>query len=290
MRWERGRRSGNVEDRRGMRGARGLGGLSVGTIVIALAASWVLGVNPMQMLGILLQAGGELPVGEAPRGGPPPEDDPHAEFVRVILGETEETWTTIFAARGERYQMPRLVLFDGSVQSACGSASAATGPFYCPADQQAYLDLGFFEEMRARLGGGGDFAEAYVIAHEIGHHVQTLLGVTAQVDAVRRRGGEIRGETGPLVRQELQADCLAGVWAHDAEARHRWLDPGDVEEALATATAIGDDRLQRQSGGTVVPDSFTHGTSDQRVRWFRRGFESGDPAACDTFAAAPADL
>ena len=284
MRWQLGRRSDHVEDRRGMgRGMGGLGGLSGGTIVVALLASWALGINPMEMLGILTQVGGDLPIEQ--RGGAPPEGDVEADFVRAILGDTEDTWAEMFGSQGARYAPPRLVLFSGMVRSRCGGASAATGPFYCPADQQVYLDLTFFEEMKARLGGGGDFAEAYVIAHEVGHHVQTLLGVTQRVDEARRSGRDVRGEEGLLVRQELQADCLAGVWGHHGQRRHAWLEPGDIEEALTTASAIGDDRLQRESGGAVVPDSFTHGSSEQRVAWFKRGFERGALEACDTFAA-----
>ena len=284
MRWQLGRRSDNVEDRRG-RGGGGLrlGGLSGGTIVMALLASWVLGVNPMEMLGIMLQVGGNLPVAE--QGGPPPEGDERADFVRAIVGETEDVWNETFGLQGARYQPPRLVLFSGMVRSGCGGASAATGPFYCPADHQVYLDLSFFEDMRARFGGGGDFAEAYVIAHEVGHHVQTLLGTTDRVDEARRQSEDVRGGEGLLVRQELQADCYAGIWAHHAERRHAWLESGDVEEALATASAIGDDRLQRESGGAVVPDAFTHGSSEQRVAWFRRGLERGALDACDTFSA-----
>jgi len=282
MRWQLGRRSDNVEDARG-RGGAGLGGLSAGGIVVALIASYVLGVDPMQMLGIMTQLQGDLPVDS--RNEAPPANDPGADFVRAILGETEDTWNAVFEARGQQYEAPHLVLFSGSVRSGCGGASAASGPFYCPSDRKVYLDLTFFDEMRARLGGGGDFAQAYVIAHEVGHHVQMLLGFSRGVDSARRMGGSVEGAEGPLVRQELQADCLAGVWAHDAQSRHQWLDPGDAEQALATATAIGDDRLQRQTQGTVVPDSFTHGTSKQRVRWFTQGFESGQVDRCDTFAA-----
>src|SRR5882724_11556203 len=282
MRWQLGRRSDNVEDARG-RGGPGLGGLSAGGIVVALIASYVLGVDPMQMLGIMTQLQGDLPVDS--RNEAPPANDPGADFVRAILGETEDTWNGLFQARGQQYEAPHLALFSGSVRSGCGGASAASGPFYCPSDRKVYLDLTFFDEMRARLGGGGDFAQAYVIAHEVGHHVQMLLGFSRDVDSARRMGGSVEGAEGPLVRQELQADCLAGVWAHDAQSRHQWLDPGDAEQALATATAIGDDRLQRQTQGTVVPDSFTHGTSKQRVRWFTQGFESGQVDRCDTFAA-----
>jgi len=216
---------------------------------------------------------------------PSAENNANRDFVAAILGETEDVWTAVFQQANAQYEQPKLVLFSGSVQSACGGATSASGPFYCPADRKAYLDTAFFEEMRARLGGGGDFAEAYVIAHEIGHHVQTLIGVSAKVNDARRAGQDVKGDGGLLVRQELQADCFAGLWAHHAQQRHNWLEAGDIEEAMATATAIGDDRLQQQSQGTVVPDSFSHGTSEQRVRWFKVGFERGDVNACDTFKA-----
>jgi uncharacterized protein len=280
MRWQLGRRSDNVEDARGARGI-GLGGLSVGGVLVAVVASYFLGVDPMQMLGIMAQLQGDLPVEERQA---PPADDEGADFVRAILGDTEDTWSAIFESRGRVYEAPRVVLFSGMVRSGCGGASAASGPFYCPSDHKVYLDLSFFDEMRARLGGGGDFPQAYVIAHEIGHHVQTLLGLARDVDEARRQGVDIKGDEGLLVRQELQADCLAGVWANRAQARLQWLDPGDTEQALATATAIGDDRLQRQTQGAVVPDAFTHGTSKQRVRWFTRGFEGAVMDRCDTFA------
>lgn len=275
MRWRVGKRSDNVVDRRGI----GAGGLSGIAALIIVVISWFLGVDPRQMLGLAEQVA--APSGE--QGKAPPANDEQADFVRAILGETEEVWAALL--RQGTYQAPRLVLFSGAVRSACGSASSATGPFYCPADQQVYLDFSFFDEMGQRLGGGGDFAYAYVIAHEVGHHVQTLTGASSKVDRIRQSGGNIQGETGPLVRLELQADCYSGVWGHHAQKRHQWLEAGDIEEALNTASAIGDDRLQRQTQGAVVPDSFTHGTSEQRVRWFKMGFESGDPASCDTFAS-----
>jgi uncharacterized protein len=283
MRWQLGRRSENVEDAR-RSGGIGLGGLSAGGVLLAVVASYFLGIDPMQMLGIMAQLQGDLPV-DSQQSQAPPADDEGANFVRAILGDTEDTWAALFESRGGVYEPPRLVLFSGMVRSGCGGASAASGPFYCPSDGKVYLDLSFFDEMRARLGGGGDFAQAYVIAHEIGHHVQTQLGLTRDVDEARRQGVDIRGDEGLLVRQELQADCFAGVWANRAQARLQWLDPGDAEQALATATAIGDDRLQRQSQGAVVPDAFTHGTSQQRVRWFTRGFQAGEMDRCDTFAA-----
>jgi predicted metalloprotease len=247
----------------------------------------LLGKNPMEMLGLIAQVQQQAPAGQS-QGEPtaPPVDDEASQFVASILGETEDVWGAVFQASGQQYPPAQLVLFSGSVQSACGGATAAVGPFYCPGDRKVYIDLSFFQQMRDRLGGGGDFAEAYVIAHEVGHHIQTLTGVSAKVNEIRQRGGNVEGAEGPLVRQELQADCYAGLWAHHAQKRHAWLEPGDLEEALNTATAIGDDTLQRQGQGQVVPDSFTHGSAQQRVRWFRVGFEGGDYRQCDTFAAA----
>ncbi len=284
MRWKRARRSDNVVDARGggMRtgGKLGLGGLAA-IVIIGL----LMGKDPLQ---ILSQIGGELLQQQLPAPGDSGQPaatagDEHSEFVRAVLGDTEDTWQALFADAGEQYQEPKLVLFSGSVRSACGFASAAVGPFYCPGDRQVYLDLQFFDELAQRFAAAGDFAQAYVIAHEVGHHVQTLLGVSAKVNAARQRGATMQGASGLLVRQELQADCLAGVWAHHAQRRLDWLEPGDLEEALNAAHAIGDDRLQRQGQGQVVPDSFTHGTSQQRARWFRIGFDEGDPGSCDTF-------
>jgi predicted metalloprotease len=287
MRWEKGRRSSNVEDRRGapggMRMGAGAGKLGFGGIAIIVVIGLVMGKNPLEMLAMLGEMQGAQPGPQAPTQSAP-VDDQASQFVAAILGDTEDVWSAQFQASGSAYQPPRLVLFSGSVQSACGGASAAVGPFYCPGDRKVYIDLSFFEQMKRQLGGGGDFAEAYVIAHEVGHHIQTLTGVSAKVNAQRAQGS-VKGADGPLVRQELQADCYAGVWAHHGQRRHAWLEPGDIEEALNTATAIGDDRLQKQSTGTVVPDSFSHGSSEQRVRWFRRGFDSGDAGRCDTFSA-----
>lgn len=284
MKWRRARQSRNVEDIRG-RSPRG-GGLKLGLggIAAVVVIGMLLGKSPMEMLGLVadMQQGAPAPA----QGEAPPANDEGSQFVAAILGETEDVWSDVFRRAGGDYPAPTLVLFSGQVQSACGGASAAVGPFYCPADRKVYIDLGFFDLMQQRLGGGGDFAEAYVIAHEVGHHVQTLTGVSARVNELRQRGGDVEGADGPLVRQELQADCYAGLWAHHAQQRHDWLEAGDLEEALATASAIGDDALQRQSQGRVVPDSFTHGTAEQRVRWFRVGFESGDVQRCDTFAAA----
>lgn len=282
MKWKRARRSSNVEDRRGVGG--GAMKLGLGGIAAVLAIGLVMGKSPMEMLALLsMIQGGPPAVGtQAQRT---PADDEAAAFVASVLGETEDVWGEIFKASGATYQPPTLVLFTGQVASACGGASAAVGPFYCPGDQSVYIDLSFFQQMEARLGGGGDFAEAYVIAHEVGHHVQAITGVLAKVNAARAQGGDMEGDGGLLVRQELQADCYSGVWGHHAQRRHDWLEAGDLEEALNTASAIGDDNLQRQGRGTVVPDAFTHGTAAQRVGWFRRGFESGNPTACDTFAA-----
>lgn len=283
MKWERARKSRNVEDRRGRRMAATGGGLGLAGIAIVVVISVVLGKNPLEMLSLVsgLQPGIDEPTSTA---SPEPTDE-NSRFVAAILGETEDVWRALFEASGTTYPAPTLVLFAGQVHSACGSANSAMGPFYCPGDQKVYIDLSFFDEMERRLGGGGDFAEAYVIAHEVGHHVQTITGSAEAVQRARAAGRSLDGDGGLLVRQELQADCYAGVWAHHAEARHQWLEAGDVEEALATASAIGDDRLQRQSRGVVVPDAFTHGTASQRMRWFRTGLEHGEPERCDTFEA-----
>ena len=279
MRWGDARRSDNVEDRRGS--GIGIHHIGIGGVVIALLLSWATGTNPLTMLNLVDQVEqGAQP--QAQSGAPANPNDPGVDFVRAILGDTEDTWTAILQQRGGSYTPPHLVLYSGAVQSACGSASSASGPFYCPGDQRVYLDLSFFDEMKQRLGGGGDFAQAYVIAHEVGHHVQNLLGISAKVERAR---GDVSGAGGLSVRLELQADCFAGVWANQAQQRHHWLEAGDAEQALNTATAIGDDRLQQQSQGRVVPDSFTHGTSAQRVRWFHAGFDSGDIGRCDTFKA-----
>ena len=281
MKWQLGRRSSNVEDRRGQGiGAKGIGGLGIGGVLVVVVISLLMGKDPTDILGQVAQQQGAPAQSQAAS-----VDDEASQFVGAVLGSTEDTWGKVFQASGSQYPAPKLVLFSGAVASACGQATSAVGPFYCPGDQQVYLDTRFFEEMRARLGGGGDFAEAYVIAHEVGHHVQTITGVSKKIDAQRARGGSVEGDNGLLVRQELQADCYAGVWANQAQQQNKWMESGDVEEALSTASAIGDDRLQKQSRGTVVPDSFTHGTSEQRVRWFRNGFESGDPNRCDTFKA-----
>ncbi|WNW11996.1 neutral zinc metallopeptidase [Pseudomonas sp. DTU_2021_1001937_2_SI_NGA_ILE_001] len=284
MLWRKGRRSDNVVDARGDGGGRRFGGkgLTLGGVALIVVFGLLTGQDPLQILG---QITGQLQQPAAPTAQRPAGNDQQVDFVRAVLGDTEDSWQAAFNQAGRQYQDPQLVLFNGQVNSACGFATAATGPFYCPADRRIYLDLDFFREMSQRFSAAGDFAQAYVIAHEVGHHVQTLLGISAKVQAARQRGQRMEGADGLLVRQELQADCLAGVWAHNAQKRLNWLEPGDIEEALNAANAIGDDRLQRQSRGHVVPDSFTHGTSAQRVRWFKTGFAQGNINQCDTFAA-----
>ena len=278
MRWESGRRSTNVQDRRGMSGAGMVGGGGIGMLVLVLIISFISGTNPLELLQQVEQT---APAGDAGPATAPPADDREAQMVRAVLADTEDTWRRIFQENGGTYQDPPLILFDGQVRSACGVASSAVGPFYCPGDRSVYLDLSFFRELDQRFGAPGDFAQAYVIAHEVGHHVQTLLGLSSQVNAARARASET--EANDLsVRQELQADCYAGVWGNHA-SRRDWLDPGDVEEVLRAAADIGDDRIQRRSQGYVVPESFTHGSSEQRQRWLRRGLESGDIRQCDTF-------
>ena len=288
MKWRRARQSSNLEDRRGQRGPamRGLPKMGLGGIALVVVIGWFMGISPVEMLSLLTQQGSTSGNGSPSAPAPSsPQAQEQATFVGSILGETEDVWAAVFQQTGKRYPPPNLVLFSGQVRSACGTASSAVGPFYCPGDKQIYLDTEFFDQMRRRLGGGGDFAEAYVIAHEVGHHIQTVTGTNRAVTEARQRGQNLEGADGLLVRQELQADCYAGLWAHHAQARHDWLEPGDIEEALNTATAIGDDQLQKQARGTVVPDSFTHGSAEQRVRWFRLGFETGDFSRCDTFAA-----
>ncbi|MGH8440599.1 MAG: KPN_02809 family neutral zinc metallopeptidase [Pseudomonas sp.] len=288
MQWRNGRRSDNVVDARGEGGGGmrlgGGKGLSIGAILLIVGIGWMTGQDPLQILGQLTgQMGQQSAPVSTDTGKAPPANDEQAEFVASILGDTEDTWRAIFVRAGRQYKDPTLTLFSGQINSACGFASSAVGPFYCPADQKVYLDMSFFREMEQRFAAAGDFAQAYVIAHEVGHHVQTLLGVSAKVQAARQRGERMEGDNGLLVRQELQADCLAGVWAYQAQQRLNWLEPGDIDEALNAANAIGDDRLQQKGQGRVVPDSFTHGTSQQRVRWFKTGFAKGDINQCDTF-------
>lgn len=297
MRWTVGRRSSNIEDRRGTGGGGfgpgakigGAGG--IGVIVLALVAMFF-GVDPRIVLdgagGLGGGAGYEEPAGgyERPTGPASPQEAEREELISNVLADTEETWNGIFRASGSQYQEPRLVLFSGAVNSACGFAQAASGPFYCPADQKVYLDLSFFDELERRFGAPGDTAQAYVVAHEIGHHVQTLLGTSQKVSQYRQQvGREQANQLSVLV--ELQADCYAGVWANNAVSAGRVkLEPGDLEEGLRAAAAVGDDTIQRRSQGRVVPESFTHGSAEQRVSWFRRGLEAGDAKNCDTFAAA----
>lgn len=296
MRWEGRRKSSNVEDRRGQSARYSAAGAAplllrflpamirskTGRIILIVGFIAIVGGNMMgiDVLGLLTGSSAGSPT-QASRELTQ-EEQRAADFVSVVLADTEDTWHRIFQERGETYREPTLVLFSGRVSSACGSASSAVGPFYCPADEQLYIDLSFFDELATRFGAPGDFAQAYVVAHEVGHHVQTLLGISEQVRAAGR--GKDRATVNALsVRQELQADCFAGLWGHAANTQRQILDPGDLEEALQAATAIGDDRLARQAGAAVVPDSFTHGTSAQRVEWFRRGFDSGDITQCDTF-------
>jgi uncharacterized protein len=279
MRWEGRRESQNIEDRRGMRFGRA-GGIGLGTIVLALVAAYF-GVDP----SVVLQ--NTQPSGQQAEQVPYNESAEEAQlrkFVSVVLADTEDAWGAIFSAAGRTYEQPSLVLFSGAVESACGFAQAAVGPFYCPGDHQVYIDLSFYQDLQSRFGAPGDFAQAYVVAHEVGHHVQTLLGISERNMAARQRASE--AEANALsVRQELQADCFAGIWAHNADRSRQLLESGDIEEGLNAAAAIGDDRLQKQSQGYVSPESFTHGSSEQRVRWFKRGFESGSVESCDTFAA-----
>jgi hypothetical protein len=276
----------NVEDvGSGGGGFRPIHGVGIGTIAIALIGGWVFGVNPLQVLELL--SGGSSMVQSAP---PQPvrsagREDPQIKFVSQVLRSTETVWTAAFAERGLTYQDPKLRLFRDSYPTACGQGDAAAGPFYCPRDRIVYLDLGFFDVMTRQIGAPGQFAHAYVIAHEVGHHVQNLLGILGKVDAQRQRVSEAQSNA-LSVRLELQADCFAGVWATRSQQEQGWrLEPGDIESALNAASQIGDDTLQRRARGTIVPESFTHGTSAERVAWFKRGLGSGDIGACDTFAA-----
>jgi uncharacterized protein len=281
--------SSNIEDRRGGGGGGGVGkaGVGIGTVVIALIASYFLGIDPRTLIGVAETVqGGTNRVQQQSAPIDPARDPDHQLKVEVakILNKTENTWTTLFQQMGAQYQKPKLVLFSGATATACGKGQAAMGPFYCPGDQKVYLDMSFFNEMTRRFHAGGDFARAYVIAHEIGHHVQNQLGITQKTDALRGKMSE-KDYNKVSVRVELQADCFAGVWAHHANKIKPFMEAGDIEKALTAAQAIGDDALQRASRGEVVPDSFTHGTSAQRARWLTTGFERGDLKACDTFAA-----
>jgi uncharacterized protein len=296
MRWDDFRRSGNVEDERGDSAPGGFGmpggahGLGIGTIIVLGLIGWALGIDPSVLInGAQILSGGGAPTQQS---GQPPVDDAQTaatkDFVAAVLGDTEDRWTEIFAASGRTYHPPRLVLFSGAIQGGCGLAQSAMGPFYCPQDQQVYLDMSFFQDMQDKFNACSSdnacrFSEAYVIAHEVGHHVQDELGVLHTVEA--QQASSSQTDSNALqVRIELQADCYAGVWANRAQAKHSFLDPGDVDQALQTASAIGDDRLQKEMQGYVVPDSFTHGTSEQRKRWFQNGFNSGQPSACNTLS------
>jgi len=281
MRWQSGRRSGNVEDRRGISLGRG-GAIGGGAVIAALIAT-LLGA-PQSVVRSLLGGGGEVTETESGRV-PSAAENEAADFVKVVLGSTEDVWTEVLPRAGRPYEPPRLVLFTDAVQSACGINGAAVGPFYCPLDSRVYLDLSFFGELDRRFGAPGDFAQAYVVAHEVGHHVQNLLGISERVHDQRTRLPP-RESNQLSVATELQADCLAGVWAFHANRAGQLLEPGDVEEGMRAASAIGDDRLQQQARGRVVPESFTHGSSDQRVRWFKTGMASGRVADCDTFGSA----
>ena len=290
MKWEGNRESDNVEDRRASGGGGSGGGLlggrsiGIGTIVVALLGGWVFGINPLTILNML---SGGAPPAQVQQQAPaqrPPADDRMAKFVSTVLADTEDVWKDVFAKGGATYKEPRLVLFRGATQTACGQGQAAMGPFYCPGDQKVYIDLGFYETLTKRLGAPGEFAQAYVVAHEVGHHVQNLLGISAKVD--KMRGQVSQADYNILsVKLELQADCFAGVWAYHANESRQILQGGDIESAMNAAAKIGDDALQRSSGGAVVPESFTHGTSAQRQKWFGQGYENGTVKGCDTFAA-----
>jgi predicted metalloprotease len=278
MRWQGSRRSTNVQDYRGRRLGGGAG-IGIGGTLIALAAAYFFGVDPRLILG-LTEGVQNATQQSAPAAGTP--QDEAGQFMAAVLGETEDAWGAIFQANGAQYVPPTLVLFSDQVRSGCGAASAAVGPFYCPADRKVYIDLAFYNELASRFGAPGDFAQAYVLAHEVGHHVQTLLGTEEKVR--RAQQGASERESNQLqVSMELQADCYAGVWAHNADRTRQILEQGDVEEALQAASAVGDDTIQRRTQGHVVPDSFTHGSAEQRMSWFQRGLQQGHPGACDTF-------
>lgn len=284
MLWKDGRRSENIEDERGT-GRRMVGGggkLGVGSIVAILAISYFTGQNPLQLLGMLQNSGlggGQTEVVQSPQSA---ESNEQADFVSVVLASTEDTWGKVFNQYGKQYQQPKLKLFTGEVQSACGNAQSAMGPFYCPADQKVYIDLDFFQELENRMGAGGDFARAYVVGHEIGHHVQNLLGTSTKVHQARQQMSETQGNQ-LSVKLELQADCYAGVWAHHAEAERQMLEAGDIEEAITAAAAVGDDQIMKSAGRAINPEAFTHGSSKERMRWFQVGMQQGDLNACNTF-------
>ena len=283
MRMDDYRESDNVEDRRGSGGGIGRGSVGLGGIVVALVISYFTGINPMTLLGFIEQT--PLVQQQAPAAHKLPANDQTARFISKVLASTEDVWTTVFQSNGRQYKKPTLVLFENATPTACGTGQTAMGPFYCPGDQKVYIDLAFYQELKSRFHAPGEFAQAYVIAHEVGHHVQNLLGIADKVHTAQQRAS--KAEANALsVRMELQADCLAGVWGKRTDTMKGVLEPGDLEAALTAASAIGDDRLQQQSQGRIVPESFTHGSSAQRVRWFKVGFETGDMNQCNTFKAA----
>jgi uncharacterized protein len=288
MRWEGNRESDNVEDRRDGGGGGGFGigggGLGIGAIVIALIGGAVFGINPLTILSMLSGGGGPAQVQQQGPAHAPPADDKSAKFVSVVLADTEDVWGQIFQQNGATYHRPKLVLFRGAIGTGCGTGQSAMGPFYCPADQKVYIDLGFYDTLRNRLGAPGEFAQAYVIAHEVGHHVQDELGITRKVDGMRSRISQTQANA-LSVRVELQADCFAGVWAQHSQQSKHWLDPGDIESAMNAAAKIGDDTLQKSAGRAVVPETFTHGSSAQRQKWFNAGYQGGTVKSCDTFNA-----
>ncbi|HEX4481356.1 MAG TPA: neutral zinc metallopeptidase [Rudaea sp.] len=295
MDWQKGRQSDNVVEDDGSGGGGGIGGggmrfggihLGIGGTVLALIVAFIFPQTRPLIMGLFFNDNTDSQYSAAPSGDKPADhSDPQVQFVSSILGSTEDVWTAFFKARGQAYQAPTLKLFHGHTSSGCGAASESMGPFYCPNDRRVYLDLDFFKEMDTRFHAKGDFARGYVIAHEVGHHVQNLLGIIPQVERARQQGQAMEGATGLSVREELQADCFAGVWGNKSQAQLDWLKPGDVEAALNAASQVGDDTLQKQASGRVVPDSFTHGTAAQRSHWFNAGFQSGDIANCNTFAA-----
>ena len=288
MRWRGGRQSDNIEDLRGRTGGGGGGGgglkFGLGGL-IAIAAAYFLGIDPRVVLGLMeaTGVGSSGPATVQDEQTAPPQDE-LGQFISTVLASTEDTWSAQFQAAGRQYEPPRLRFFTGQVQSGCGAAGAEMGPFYCPLDRRVYIDLGFYRELDQRFGAPGDFAQAYVIAHEVGHHIQNLLGIADKVHGARQQASSEEEGNQLQVRMELQADCLAGVWAHDSQRSQQWLEPGDLEEALGAAAAVGDDLIQKRTQGRVVPESFTHGSAAQRQRWFRSGFETGQTTACDTFA------
>ncbi len=286
MRLDDEQESANVEDRRGMGMPMRAGGIGIGTVLLALAANYFFGVDPGTVIGVASHLQGNPPAQQQVQGRKPPANDEMARFVAKVLGSTERVWQQQFSRRGKQYENPKLVLFTGATPTACGTGQTAMGPFYCPSDRKVYIDLAFYRELKERFHAPGDFAQAYVIAHEVGHHVQNLLGISNKVHNAQQQATGPGQANALSVRLELQADCLAGVWAAQANEAKHILEDGDIQEALTAASAIGDDRLQKQSRGYVVPDAFTHGSSEQRMRWFKRGIDSGDMNQCNTFKSA----